>query len=61
MKVWQSVKAVGDIERAGDEVTGGQAGVVCNIDNLAGGEVDVQWDTDNEIEAVRIEKLQALN
>ena len=61
MRVWQSVKAIGDIERAGTPETGGQAGIVRNAENLAGGEVDVQWDVDGETETVRLENLQALN
>lgn len=61
MRVWQSVKAIGDIERAGTPETGGQAGIVCNTDNLAGGEVEVQWDIDGETETVQLVNLLALN
>ena len=62
MQVWQSVKAIGDIERAGDEATGGQAGVIVATDFLEDfGEVDVKWDVDGEIEAVALENLLALN
>jgi hypothetical protein len=61
MQVWTSVKAIGQHSRAATEQNGAQAGVIVNIDNIAGGEVDVKWDTDQAIETVRIEELQALN
>lgn len=57
MRVWTSVKAIGQHKRA----AAGEAGVIVNTDNLGGDEVDVKWDTDGEIETVRLNELQALN
>lgn len=61
MQIWQSVKAINGHQRAGTETSGGQAGIVVGVDNIAGGEVDVKWDLDGEIETVLVGQLQALN
>lgn len=61
MRVWTSVKAISGHQRAATADHGAQAGVVVNDDNLAGGEVDVKWDTDGVTETVLIAELQALN